>query len=183
MQHEEPKPHTRRAGFRFQWPREPLHIVLVRPEIPPNTGSIARLCAATGAVLHLVEPLGFRIGDAALRRAGLDYWDRVVLVRHPSLDEMEQALSGRRLFLFSCGAGRCYTEPRYRAGDALVFGCESRGLSDEFLARHRDRVVGMPMTPDGVRSINLAVAAGVALYEALRQIDAATRPGSDPAEP
>ncbi len=174
MHKKEPPLHTRKAAFAFHWPADPLQVVLVQPEIPPNTGSIARLCAATGTVLHLVEPLGFRIGDAALRRAGLDYWDRVTLVRHASFTELEQALAGRRFFLFSCGAPALYTSPAYRPGDVLVFGCESRGLPESLLASYPGQVLGIPMRPNGTRSINLATAAGIALYEALRQINAAT---------
>ncbi len=167
-------PHTRTAAFDYPWPKEALHLVLVAPEIPPNTGNIARLCAATETILHLVEPLGFRLTDAAVRRAGLDYWDRVPLVRHPDFADLERTLPQRRFFLFSCGAPALYTSPAYRAGDVLVFGSESRGLPDALLTAHAGRVLGIPMKPNGVRSLNLATAAGIVLYEALRQIAAGT---------
>jgi tRNA (cytidine/uridine-2'-O-)-methyltransferase len=174
-------PHTRTATVDFRWPSDSLHVVLVAPEIPPNTGNIARLCAATGTVLHLVDPLGFRLTDSAVRRAGLDYWDQVQLVRHPDFSGLEQSLPGRRFFLYSCGAPALYTSPAYQAGDVLVFGCESKGLPESLLMAHPGRVLGIPLKPDSVRSLNLATAAGIVLYEALRQIDAAaTPPGSAP---
>lgn len=174
-------PHLRTAAFDFRWPPDALHLALVTPEIPPNTGNIARLCAATGTILHLVDPLGFRLTDASVRRAGLDYWDQVQLVRHPDFAALEQSLPGRRFYLYSCGAPAFYTSPRYQAGDVLVFGCESRGLPESLLAAHAGRVLGIPMKPNSVRSLNLATAAGIVLYEALRQIDArATPPESAP---
>ncbi len=172
-------PHTRTTSIEFHWPSEALQVALVAPEIPPNTGNIARLCAATGTVLHLVEPLGFRLTDAAVRRAGLDYWDQVQIVRHPDFADLERSLPGRRFYLFTCGGPSLYTEPSYQAGDVLVFGCESRGLPQDLLTAHAGRVLTVPMKPKGVRSLNLATTVGIVLYEALRQIDAATPPGSD----
>lgn len=169
-------PHTRTAEFAFIWPPDALHLALVAPEIPPNTGNIARLCAATGTILHLVEPLGFRLTDSAVRRAGLDYWDQVRIVRHPDFAALEQHLPGKRFFLYSCGAPALYTSPSYQAGDVLVFGCESRGLPESLLTTHTGRVLGIPLKPDSVRSLNLATAAGIVLYEALRQIHAAATP-------
>lgn len=164
--------HSRKADFDFNWPSVPLNVVLVSPEIPPNTGNIARLCAATGTRLHLVEPLGFTITDAQLRRAGLDYWDAVKVQVHPSWPACLDALKPARLFLFSTGSSRTYTQVEYRPGDALVFGCETKGLPDELLAAHAGSVLGIPILTDHVRSLNLSSAVAVVVYEALRQLDA-----------
>ncbi len=176
----EQTPHRRAVRIPFPLPPEPFHIVLVQPEIPPNTGNIARLCAATGTVLHLVEPLGFRLTDRALRRAGLDYWKHVHCVLHPDWDALEQSLNGHRLFLFSCGAPLAYTDIAYRPGDAFVFGSESQGLSESLLLRHAGQVAALPMIPNRVRSLNLATTAGIVLYEALRQLQTAQRPPTPP---
>lgn len=151
----------------------PFELVLVEPEIPPNTGNVARLCACTGARLHLVCPLGFSLTDKDLRRAGLDYWDRVHARTWESLDEFETAydLAGKgreRVHLFTANAARTHWEARFRPGDVLVFGRESRGLPEPLLERYADRTVALPMIP-GSRSLNLASSAAVALYEALRQ--------------
>ncbi len=146
-----------------------LHIALWEPEIPPNTGNIARLCAATGMALHLIGRLGFRLDDRSLRRAGLDYWHAVDVRRHLSLAEFEPTMPGR-LFCFSAHAQWPYTAVRYEPGDCLLFGSETRGLPDEVLARHAERTVTIPMPAGKVRSLNLATAVGIALYEALRQL-------------
>jgi tRNA (cytidine/uridine-2'-O-)-methyltransferase len=146
-----------------------LHVALWEPEIPPNTGNIARLCAATGVPLHLIGPLGFRIDDRALRRAGLDYWHAVDVRRHATLAEFEATQAGR-LFCFSAHAEISYTAITYEAGDCLLFGSETRGLPPEVLARHAGRCVTIPMPAGKVRSLNLATAVGIALYEALRQL-------------
>ena len=167
--------HARRCELAFRWPAPPFRVALVEPEIPPNTGNIARLCAATGTPLHLIEPLGFRLTDKHLRRAGLDYWDAVDLTRHASYAAFEQALAPARCFLFSTRGTRLYSEVAYRPGDVLVFGSESRGLPDALLAAHPAEVVGIPVQADRVRSLNLANAVAIALYEALRQVDAAAR--------
>ena len=164
--------HARKAEFDFRWPEVPLNVVLVSPEIPPNTGNIARLCAATGSRLHLVEPLGFKITDAQLRRAGLDYWDAVNVQVHPSWLACLDALKTARLFLFSTGSSRPYTQAEYRPGDTLVFGCETKGLPDDLLAAHPDSVCGIPIQTAHVRSLNLSSAVAVVVYEALRQLDA-----------
>jgi tRNA (cytidine/uridine-2'-O-)-methyltransferase len=148
---------------------EPLHIVLLEPEIPQNTGNIARVCAATGSPLHLVGPLGFSIDDKAVRRAGLDYWHLVQVQRHVSMAHFEHALPQTRLLLFSARAGRSYLQAPYRAGDALVFGRESVGLPDDLMDKHQQHVYGVP-TMGAVRSLNLANAVGIVLYEALRQL-------------
>jgi tRNA (cytidine/uridine-2'-O-)-methyltransferase len=148
----------------------PLHVVLVEPEIPPNTGNVARLCAATGCALHLVEPLGFRIDDRALKRAGLDYWDALGVVIHPSLDAFLGAFGVERLWLFSTRAPRRYTDAEFARGDALVFGKETAGLPQALLDAHPDRALRIPMRGNAVRSINLSTAVGVATYAALARL-------------
>lgn len=164
--------HERRQVLPMVWPDPPLNIALVEPEIPPNTGNIARLCAATGTRLHLIEPLGFQLTSAHVRRAGLDYWDSVDLTRHASLDAFHEAQNASRCFYFSTRAKRSYTEVTYRPGDTLVFGSESKGLPDAVLDANEDRTLGIPILTDHVRSLNLANAAAIVLYEALRQISA-----------
>ena len=161
--------HSRINSLPFRWPEPPFHLVLVNPEIPPNTGNIARLCAATGSVLHLIEPLGFKITDSELKRAGLDYWKSVDVRVHPDFDAYLAQEQPERLFLFSTAGGRSFLDAGFRPGDALVFGCETRGLPDALLARYPGQVLGIPVRPEHVRSLNLSTAAGVALYEALRQ--------------
>lgn len=160
--------HRRRVQVTFRWPYPPLRVVLVHPEIPPNTGAIARLCAATATPLHLVEPLGFRLTDRALRRAGLDYWHAVELYRHRSIEEWFE-VAPARFHLFSTAGARSYFEAEFQPGDALVFGSETTGLPDELLERWPNRVLAIPLHPDRVRSLNLATAVATALYEALRQ--------------
>jgi len=142
-----------------------MHVVLVAPEIPQNTGSIGRLCVATGSTLHLVDPLGFTIDDRHLRRAGLDYWPHVALVRHPTWETFTAARPPGRLLCFSARATRSYTTLRYR----LVFGGESRGLPPAIRAAHNDATFGIPIASEHVRSLNLATAVAIVLYEALRQ--------------
>lgn len=153
----------------------PLHVVLVEPEIPPNTGNVGRLCAAAGSPMHLVGPLGFRIDEHSVRRAGVDYWHLIDVRRHVDFEHFLHAWScesmGSRLHLFSAVARTSYLDAGYAAGDALVFGKESVGLPEDLLERFHDRIVGIP-TIGGVRSLNLANAVGIALYEALRQIGA-----------
>jgi tRNA (cytidine/uridine-2'-O-)-methyltransferase len=146
-----------------------FHVALWEPEIPPNTGNIARLCAATGAELHLIGRLGFRLDDRSLRRAGLDYWSDVPLHRHASLPELEAAVAGRRIFCFSAHAAIPYTDAGYQPGDCLLFGGESHGLPPGVVARHAGRAFRIPMPTGKVRSLNLATAVGIVLYEALRQ--------------
>ncbi|MCC6523432.1 MAG: tRNA (cytidine(34)-2'-O)-methyltransferase [Polyangiaceae bacterium] len=151
----------------------PPRIVLVEPEIPQNTGNIARLAAATACPLHLVGRLGFRIDEKAVRRAGLDYWHLVTLEQHVDLAHFRHAHPAR-LLLFSAIAGRSYLEAGYEAGDALVFGRESVGLPDELLAAHPDRCFAIP-TLGPVRSLNLANSVAIVVYEALRQLGALAR--------
>jgi tRNA (cytidine/uridine-2'-O-)-methyltransferase len=152
--------------------------VLVEPEIPQNTGNIGRLSAATQSPLHLVGRLGFRIDEHAVRRAGLDYWHLVALEQHISLDHFQHRYPEARLRLFSAIATRSYLDAAYAPGDALVFGRESTGLDPDLLDRFPDAVYGIP-TIGAVRSLNLANAVSIVLYEALRQIGvlAAAAPG------
>jgi len=147
-----------------------MHIVLVEPEIAPNTGSIARLCAATASPLHLIEPLGFRIDDKHLRRAGLDYWPYVEVHRYQNWDMFIARHPEARLFFLSARSKRSYTECRYRCEDFLVFGGESKGLPQVLRESYADRFYGIPMATTHVRSLNLATAAAIVLYEALRQL-------------
>jgi len=150
---------------------KPLHIVLVEPEIPPNTGNIARLAAATASVLHLVGRLGFKIDDHAVRRAGLDYWHLVDVRTHVDFTHFLHAFekeSGGALHLFSAQSSRSYLAPSYAPGDALVFGKESVGLPQDLLAKYTDRVAAIP-TLGKVRSLNLSNAVSIVVYEALRK--------------
>lgn len=153
----------------FNWPDPPLNIVLVEPEIPQNTGNIARLCAATGAVLNLIEPLGFRLTDQKVKRAGLDYWDAVEIRRFSNLGKFSDDFHKHRKIFFSTSGTKSYTEAEYRPGDCLIFGSESRGLPLDLLEAHPDDVYNIPMKLENVRSLNLANAASIVLYEALRQ--------------
>lgn len=147
----------------------PFHVVLHEPEIPPNTGSVARTCAATSSPLHLIEPLGFRIDEHAVRRAGLDYWHLVELHTHPSWEAFRASHPERRVHLFSANAEASYLEADFQPGDALVFGKESVGLPEWMHAANPERVWAIP-TSGGVRSLNLSNAVAVVLYEALRSV-------------
>ena len=147
----------------------PFNIVLVEPEIPPNTGTIARLCGATDTVLHLVKPLGFNTDDKHLKRAGLDYWEYVKIIYWESLDAFLAAQDERQLYFFSKKSGRPYTSAEFAPGDFLVFGKETKGLPEEVIRLYIDRCYTIPMSNRNIRSLNLANAAGIVLYEALRQ--------------
>ena len=147
-----------------------MHVVLVAPEIPPNTGSIGRLCVATGTPLHLIEPLGFTIDDHQLRRAGLDYWPHVTLVRYASWERFGVERPPGRLLFFAARAPRPYTAIRYREDDLLVFGGESRGLPEPVRREHADALYGIPIRSPHVRSLNLATAVAIVLFEGLRQL-------------
>jgi tRNA (cytidine/uridine-2'-O-)-methyltransferase len=153
----------------------PFRLVLIEPEIPQNTGNIGRIAVATESPLHLVGRLGFRIDEHAVRRAGLDYWHHVRLTQHLDLAHFQYAHPDARLCLFSATARRSYLDAAFRPGDALVFGKESVGLDVDLLARHEDRVFGIP-TFGPVRSLNLANAVAIVLYEALRQVGALAEP-------
>ena len=145
-----------------------LNIVLVNPEIPQNTGNIARTCAATGAVLHLIEPLGFQLSDKYLKRAGLDYWKLMTYRVWPDMEAFLTAHPGARMHFASTKAPRGYHEATYADGDFLVFGCETRGLPETLLERVYDRCVRIPMRAEA-RSLNLSNSVAIVLYEALRQ--------------
>jgi tRNA (cytidine/uridine-2'-O-)-methyltransferase len=147
-----------------------IHVALWEPEIPPNTGNVARLCAATGTTLHLIGRLGFHVDDRSVRRAGLDYWEHVEIRRHVTLADFEMALAGSRLWCFSAHASIPYTGVAYREGDCLLFGSETRGLPETLLDRYAQQALVIPMPGGKVRSLNLATAVGIALYEALRQV-------------
>lgn len=147
-----------------------LHIVLVEPEIPMNTGNIARTCAATGSVLHLVGPLGFSIDDRAVKRAGLDYWSLVDVRYYENLDRFFALNSGIRAHFSSTKAPQSYVERHFLDGDYLFFGKETAGLPEDLLFDHYEACIRIPMIPDA-RSLNLSNAVAVVLYEALRQLD------------
>jgi tRNA (cytidine/uridine-2'-O-)-methyltransferase len=152
------------------WPQPPLQVALVEPEIPPNTGNVARLCAGTGCRLHLVGPLAFRLDDRTLRRAGLDYWDHVDMVRHPDLEAFAPTMRQQNTFFYSTRGARPYTDARHAPGDILVFGSETRGLPESLVEAHAENVYRIPMRADHVRSLNLSNAVAIVLYEALRQL-------------
>ena len=151
-----------------------LQIALYEPEIPPNTGNIARLCAATNCTLHLIGPLGFRIDEKSLRRAGLDYREFVDVRQHDSFATFEEHLkqAKTRLLCFSAHAATPYSSIAFCLGDCMLFGAETRGLPPELLERYREHTYAIPMLSGKVRSLNLATAAGIVLYEGLRQLRA-----------
>lgn len=147
-----------------------MHVVLVEPEIPPNTGNIARSCAVTNSVLHLVKPLGFSIDEKSLRRAGLDYWPYVKLEIHENLDAFLKKYGNRRLFLATTKVGQNYASVQYHDEDMLLFGRETRGLPPEFITAYQDQAVRIPMSEKTrARSLNLANSVNIILFEALRQ--------------
>jgi tRNA (cytidine/uridine-2'-O-)-methyltransferase len=147
-----------------------LHVALWEPEIPPNTGNVARLCAATGARLHLIGRLGFRLDDRSLRRAGLDYWHAVDFVRHVTFEDFAQAVEASRIWCVETPNERPYTKAEVADGDCLLFGNESGGLPPSVRERFAERTVGIPMPTGAVRSLNLATAVGIVLYDALRRL-------------
>jgi tRNA (cytidine/uridine-2'-O-)-methyltransferase len=148
---------------------KPFHIVLVEPEIPPNTGNIARLCGATGTILHLVGKLGFSIDDKQLRRAGLDYWEAVDVRQWESLEELQSVFPDGRFWYTSKKARKSHIQADYQTGDFLVFGKETLGLPEELLEKNADQAIRIPINSPVVRSLNLSTSAGIILYEALRQ--------------
>jgi tRNA (cytidine/uridine-2'-O-)-methyltransferase len=147
-----------------------FHIALLEPEIPPNTGNIIRLCVATGAALHIIGRAGFPLGERTVRRAAVDYWEEISLHRHATLEEFEASRDNARIFCFTAHASTLYTTVSYRVGDSLLFGCESKGLPDSVVERYGDRALFIPMPTSKVRSLNLANAVSIVLYEALRQV-------------
>ena len=150
--------------------RTMLHVALVEPEIPPNTGNIARLCAATRTALHIVGVTGFRMDDRTLKRAGLDYWDEVELHRHIDIERLHLALPDSRFLYLTTKTDRAYTSWKFQDGDCLVFGRETKGLPEDLLAANADRCLTIPMPNPNVRSLNLATSVGIVLYEAIRQL-------------
>lgn len=147
-----------------------LHVALVEPEIPPNTGNVARLCAATFTGLHIVGVTGFRMDDRTLKRSGLDYWEEVNLHRHIDLDALFGSLPDSRFVYVTTKSQRPYTDWSFQDNDCLVFGRETRGLPEELLAANSGRCITIPMPNKNVRSLNLATSVGIVLYEALRQL-------------
>lgn len=145
-----------------------FNVVLVEPEIPPNTGNIGRLCLATGSTLHLVKPLGFAIDDRTLKRAGLDYWKEVNVQLWDSFQQLQEVQSSGRFFFLTTKSDRAYYDVQFQAGDFLVFGRETKGLPETLLAAHAKDLLTIPMR--GTRSLNLATAVGIVLFEAMRQI-------------
>ena len=148
-----------------------MNIVLYEPEIPPNTGSVGRLCAATGTPLHLVGPVGFKLDDKHLKRAGLDYWPHVDLHHHASWDEFVARHGNARLLYFSKKATELYTSAVFTNRDFLVFGPETRGLPESLLSANRTSTYRIPIKNPNIRSLNLANAVAIVLYEGIRQID------------
>ena len=146
-----------------------LRVALIEPEIPPNTGNIARLCAATRVPLHIVGVTGFRLDDRAVRRAGLDYWPEVSLHRHRDLAALNEAVPEARFIYLTTKADRSYTAWQFETNDCLVFGRETRGLPEDLLHANWERCLTIPMLNPKVRSLNLATAVAIVLYEALRQ--------------
>ncbi len=148
-----------------------IHIALVEPEIPPNTGNIARLCAATYTDLHIVGATGFRMDDRTLKRAGLDYWNEVRLHRHLDLERLYAGLPESRFLYFTTKTEKSYAEWKFQKGDCLIFGRETCGLPEELLEKNWEHCLTIPMPNERVRSLNLATSVGIVLYEALRQIN------------
>jgi tRNA (cytidine/uridine-2'-O-)-methyltransferase len=153
-------------------PNHHLQIVLIEPEIPPNTGAIARVCAATDTVLHLVEPLGFKLDDRSLKRAGMDYWQHVTWHTWPNWAALREAHPQARFHFLTTKTTRSYTEAQFEPNDFLVFGRETRGLPESLLRDHAEACLTIPMSSPHARSLNLATAAAIVLFEALRQLRA-----------
>jgi tRNA (cytidine/uridine-2'-O-)-methyltransferase len=151
-----------------------LHVALFEPEIPPNTGNVARLCAATFTDLHIVGATGFRMDDRTLKRAGLDYWDEVRLHRHIDLDRLYAALPAARFLYIETKSATVYTDFEFQDDDCLVFGRETKGLPKKVLEANRERCLSIPMPNERVRSLNLANSVGIVLFEAIRQLNAKT---------
>lgn len=150
-----------------------LHVALIQPEIPPNTGNIARLCVATGTPLHLIGPLGFSLDNVEVKRAGLDYWPAVDLWVHEDWFAFRDAMARSRCLYFSANATQPLREAHFQHNSCLVFGSETGGMPARILAKHPDRCFRIPMPSAAVRSLNLATAAGIVLYHALHRLDLA----------
>ena len=148
----------------------PLHIVLIHPEIPHNTGAIGRVCVGLGCPLHLIRPLGFHLSEQYIKRAGLDYWDHLQLSLHDNWQSFLDEVKPPRVFFLSTRGKRSLYESRFEAGDALAFGSESSGLPSDFYERYEDRLFKIPMPGEHARSINLANAVSIAAYESYRQL-------------
>lgn len=147
-----------------------MHIVLVEPEIPPNTGNVARTCAVTGARLHLVEPLGFRVDEKSVRRAGLDYWKHVDVEIHRSLDDFMKKYGTRTLYFASTKGKKTYAEVQFCDQDMILFGRETKGLPPELISANRENTIRIPMSHQAeLRSLNLSNSVAIILFEALRQ--------------
>lgn len=146
-----------------------LNVVLVEPEIPQNTGNIARTCAAIGATLHLIKPLGFDISEKAVRRAGLDYWDKLNIIVYENLNEFKEKVNTNDIFLLSTKAKKVYSEVKYTKDSYIVFGPETRGLPEDYILENFDRAVRIPMR-EGIRSLNLSNSVAIVAYEAEKQV-------------
>lgn len=162
------KTFTENMRLRFERPIEPFKILLVEPEIPLNTGSVARLCAATGSKLVIIGKPSFSLDSSQLKRAGVDYWDFVEFEQYESIDEFIEKSGDSNIYFFSAKAKRCYLDCDFKIGDALVFGKESVGLPEELMEKFEDRLFAIP-TVENIRSINLSNAVAIVLYEALRK--------------
>ncbi|MFZ9793605.1 MAG: tRNA (cytidine(34)-2'-O)-methyltransferase [Gemmataceae bacterium] len=150
-----------------------IRVGLFEPEIPPNTGNIARLCGAVGVSLHLIGTLGFRLDEKSLKRSGLDYWPHVEVHRHATLEEFESLIASGRIYYFSSHATTPYTSVTYQKGDGLLFGSESQGLPTWVMDRYSEKGLLIPMPGSApIRSLNLATSVGIAVYECLRQFNA-----------
>jgi tRNA (cytidine/uridine-2'-O-)-methyltransferase len=147
-----------------------LNVALVEPEIPPNTGNIARLCAANFVPLHIVGVTGFRLDDRAVKRAGLDYWPEVTLLRHRNLEALYESLPASRFLYLTTKADQLYSEWKFEENDCLMFGRETRGLPEDLLRANWSNCLKIPIQNPKIRSLNLATAVGIVLYEALRQM-------------
>ena len=145
-----------------------LNIVLVEPEIPQNTGNIARTCAALGATLHLVHPLGFDISEKAVKRAGLDYWDKLDIIEYANLEEFKKKSEGKNIYLLSTKSQKSYTDVNYEEDAYIIFGPETRGLPEDYILDNFDRAVRIPMR-EGIRSLNLSNSVAIVAYEVERQ--------------
>lgn len=148
----------------------PLNIVLVEPEIPQNTGNIARTCAAIGAKLHLVHPLGFDISEKAVRRAGLDYWDKLEIIEYKNLEEFKSKVRGNNIYLLSTKSQKSYTDVEYQDNSYIIFGPETRGLPEEYILENFEHAVRIPMR-DNIRSLNLSNSVAIVAYEIERQLN------------